>query len=60
MTASLVRMTMGDVIHVDFKRKVRRETTWLDEQERLFSEAMKDSDTPTADEYYNLAPSDCE
>jgi len=51
---------MGQIIHIDFKNRVRRDATWLEEQERLFSEAMKDGDTPTADEYYGNAPSDCE
>ena len=44
---------MGEVIYVDFKNKCRRDGTWLEEQERLFSAAMRDNDTPTADEYYN-------
>lgn len=43
---------MGDVIKVDFKNGCRVADTWLEEQERLFSDAMKDGDTPTADEYY--------
>jgi hypothetical protein len=52
-------MKMGEVIHVDFKNKVRRDKTWLEEQERLFSAAMIDGDTPTADEYYD-APNNSE
>lgn len=51
---------MGNVIHVDFKRKRRIDPDWLAEQERLFSVMMKDADTPTADEYYGSAPSDSE
>jgi len=53
-------LKMGVVIHVDFRNKVKREATWLEEQERLFSEAMRDGDTTTPEEYYDVQPSDCE
>ncbi|MHA2065270.1 MAG: hypothetical protein ACXABY_12915 [Candidatus Thorarchaeota archaeon] len=51
---------MGDVIYVDFKRKRRIDPEWMAEQERQFNRMMVDQDTPTPDEYYNTAPSDCE
>ena len=51
---------MGDVIYVDFRNKRRVSETWLQMQERLFSQAMKDQDTPTPEEYYGVAPSDSE
>jgi hypothetical protein len=51
---------LGEVIYVDFKRKCRVEKTWLDEEEAKFMAAMRDLDTPTADEYYGSTPSDSE
>jgi hypothetical protein len=51
---------VGDVIYVDFKRKRRIDPEWMAEQERQFNRMMVDQDTPTPDEYYNTAPSDCE
>jgi hypothetical protein len=61
---------MGEVIRVDFKgsgdkrkgypKSGRHDNAWLWEQERLYSNAMMDRDTPTPDEYYGVTPSDSE